>query len=498
MSAYDLPLHERLIGKLLETQAARRRDAPFLTSGTRTLSFGQTAEAVKRIASGLAELGIVKGDRVALMLPNGADFVLSWFACAWLGAVCVPFNPTYKGYMLEYLIADAGIKGVVADAGLLSAFHSVSTKALESIAWFAIVGDAATADIGHYGGRVVDFAWMTSRTPASSAVRLDSRDPNYVVYTSGTTGPSKGVVLSGAALLAGSCTFIEIVDLQPDDKLFTPLPLFHGIASRQGVLPCLIVGAQIVIAPRFSTSQFWEQVCAAGATIAHTMFGIPAMLKAQPASGLERQHKLRLMYNANHDEVFEARFGVPLIEAYGLIETGITIYSAHDKRRAGSCGQIHRDWDAMLVDENELLVAPGEAGELLLRPKAPWIMMDGYLNKPDATLRACRNLWFHTGDFLVRDADGFFAFAGRQKERIRRRGENISAWEIERIVYGHPDIELCAALGHPADVGDDDVRLALTLKGGKSLSPEQLMDWLRERMPAFMLHVISRFSTKCR
>jgi crotonobetaine/carnitine-CoA ligase len=217
------------------------------------------------------------------------------------------------------------------------------------------------------------------------------------------------------------------------------------------------------------------------------MFSIPAMLKAQPVSVLERKHKLRLMYNASHDRAFEERFGVPLLEAYGLIETGITIYSPYGERRWGSCGRIHRDWEAVLVDDNDVPVAAGEAGELLLRPKAPWVMMDGYLNKPEATLRALRNLWFHTGDFLVQDADGYFAFAGRQKERIRRRGENISAWEIERIVYGHPDIELCAAIGHPAEVGDDDVRLALTVKGGKSLSPEQLMDWLNDRMPAFML-----------
>jgi len=487
MAAFELPVQERLISKLLEIQVRNRRDAPFLTSGVRTLSFGETAEAARRIARGFTELGVKKGDRVGVMLPNDVDFVLNWFACAWIGAVCVPLNPTYKGYMLEYVIADAGIKGIVVHTDFLSSFRDLAGATLDSVVWFALVGDSSAAGLDRYSGKIVDYTWLTHQPPAPDAAGHDPRDPNYVVYTSGTTGPSKGVVLSSAALLAGSCTFIEIVDLQPNDKLFTPLPLFHGIASRQGVLPCLLIGAQIVIAPRFSASQFWEQVCKTEATIAHTMFGIPAMLKAQPPHALERKHKLRLMYNASHDRSFEDRFGVPLLEAYGLIETGITIYSPHGDLRRGSCGRIHRDWEALLVDENELPVSVGDAGELLLRPKAPWIMMDGYLNKPETTLHACRNLWFHTGDFLVQDADGYFAFAGRQKERIRRRGENISPWEIERIVYGHPDVGLCAALGHPAKIGDDDVRLVLTLKSGRVVSPEQLMDWLQERMPGFML-----------
>jgi crotonobetaine/carnitine-CoA ligase len=194
------------------------------------------------------------------------------------------------------------------------------------------------------------------------------------------------------------------------------------------------------------------------------------------------------MYNSNHDPEFEERFQVRLCEAYGLTEVGLTHYTRFPERRPGSCGRTHEDWEARVVDERGMAVQDGEVGEIVLRPRLPAIMMDGYINKADETLRATRDLWFHTGDYGRRDADGYYYFVSRAKERIRRRGENITPSEVERIIAGHPAIADCAALAHPARDGEDDVRVVVVARDPSAPpAPSALMDWLQGRMPYFMM-----------
>lgn len=477
--------HGSSISEILDHQAAARPDHEFLCCGNQSLSFRQTAERVECIAADLHGSGLAAGSHVALMTPNCVEFVLYWMACARLGIVSIFVNPAYSGYMLDYILDDARPAGLVVHADVAGQLCSARPDMLNRVKWLCMLGGEAPLPAG-YTGAVLGPQTLCAASALPAAEPAHPGAPNCVIYTSGTTGPSKGVVLSNAALLAGAATFVELAEMGGDDILYTPLPLFHGLASRQGVLGCLLAGAKVVIGARFSASQFWEQVCLSQATIAQTMFNIPAMLKAQPRHRLERQHKLRVMYNANYDQAFEDRYGVPLLEAYGLVETGITLYTPASRRVPGSCGRLHHDWEAMIVDAQGQEVPDGVAGELLLRPRKPALFMEGYLNKPDATLRACRDFWFHTGDFLYRDRNGYFFFAGREKERIRRRGENISAWEIERIVSQHPAVELCAAMGYPAPVGDDDIRLALTLKPGARLTPTELSHWLAAHMPFHM------------
>jgi len=487
MTQLDIQVEKRCPGAILRQQSELIPNNLFLSFNRRSYSYKDSAQIVHSISSAFQELGINENDAVGIMLPNSSEFVFSWLACSTIGALAVPINPTYKSDLLDYLFKDSGIKGLVIEKSLLPELNLLPIETLQKLEWIAIVGGVDDSVLTKSISKQLDFQHLQNKEPLRKFPNIDFRRPNCVIYTSGTTGPSKGVVLSNAALLAGSLTFIEIVDLKHDDVVLTPLPLFHGIASRQGVFACLIQGAHLVLEERFSASNFWRQVVEARATIAHTMFNIPAMLKAQPISPYERQHNLRAMYNASHDEEFEKRFNVSLLEAYGLIETAITIYSPFSEKKWGSCGKIHREWEARLVDDMDFPVPTGETGELLLRPKSPWLFMDGYLNKPSATLGSLQNLWFHTGDYLRQDHEGFFYFSGRKKERIRRRGENISAWEIEKVVSEHPDVELCAAMGYPSEVGDDDVRLAVQLCHGASVKPSLLMDWLQERLPPFML-----------
>jgi len=482
------PAAELRIDDLLARQVCERPECIFLRDTSRALSFAQVEEQVARLAGGLRRQGIAPGDRVALMLPNGVDFVLLWLACARLQALCVFVNPAYIGAMLDYVLDDAHPNALISHGSVVPNIATASAEVLGRLEWLCMIEPAAAASVEMHGTRRrVSYPELFDADAFAAMPAGGDPVQNCVIYTSGTTGPSKGVVLSTIAVLAGSRTFVALTELTARDILYTPLPLFHGLASRQGVLGCLIAGAEVVIGHRFSASRFWDEVRAADATVAHTMFNLPPMLKAQPPHPLEREHRLRALYNANHDAEFEDRFGVPLLEAYGLVETGITIYSPCSLRKPGSCGTLHRDWEAQIVDAAGNVLPDGETGELLLRPKRAHLFMSGYLNKPEATLDACRDFWFHTGDFLSRDPDGHFYFAGRQKERIRRRGENVSAWEIERIASGHPAVRLCAAIGYRAAVGDDDIRLVLTLKDGAIVTHASLAEWLAARMPPFMV-----------
>jgi crotonobetaine/carnitine-CoA ligase len=484
---HNLPLERRVLGPILAERARTEGDRPYMTVEGRTWSFREMDAEARALARGLRDLGVRKQEPVAMLLPNGGAFVLSWYACAVIGAIFVPINPSYTGYMLDYILNDSGARGLIVDRTLAPQLLSVPAETLKKLDWVTVVGGLEDLVLHDGPGRYVDYAHLLLARGGNPEQACTFRDIQSVMYTSGTTGPSKGVVIPNGHFFASSCTFLRALGLHRDDVLFTPLPLFHGLASRLGVLPALMVGAHVVIAERFSASQFWRQAAECGATVGHTIFTIPAILKAQPPSEWDRAHRMRAMYNANSDPDFETRFNVRLVEAFGLTETGLTIYTPWPERREGSCGKAHEDWEIALVDDEGLAVNDGETGELVARPKLPSIMMEGYLNKPEETLRTMRNLWFHTGDYAKRDADGYFYFTGRKKERIRRRGENISGFEVERIVGMHPDIAEVAAVPHPAKEGEDDVRCVIIRRADSTLTPENLLDWLQSRMPHFML-----------
>ena len=479
---YRLPLPRRAIGPILALRAREDGERRYLTWEDRCYTFADADRLSRAVARGLKARGIGRGDKVAMLLPNGPEFVWTWYGCALLGATMVPVNNTYIGAMLDYVIQDSGSRGLVVHAELLPALASMSAPARAQLEWVAVVAGQGDPVAG-----VEPFDDLLVEAGPDPEVACDHRDIQSIMYTSGTTGPSKGVVMPNGHFFASSMVFLRALGLVREDVLFTPLPLFHGLASRLGVLPCLMVGAEVVLAERFSASQFWEQVCVANATVAHTIFSLPPMLKAQPVSPFERQHRLRAMYNSNYDPEFEARFNVRVVEAYGLTETGLTIYSDWPDRRPGSCGKVDQDWDARIVGDDGTELPPGESGELICRPRLPSIMMQGYLNKPAETLASIRDLWFHTGDYASRDAEGYIYFSGRKKERIRRRGENISAFDIEKIVGNHPGVSECAALAHPSPVGEDDVRLVVVPAPGAQLEPVAFMQWLEDQMPPLMV-----------
>ncbi|HEY5899774.1 MAG TPA: AMP-binding protein [Burkholderiales bacterium] len=484
---YDVPLEQRRIGPLLALRAGADAERPFLTVGGRTWTFAEADKECRAVGRGLIARKVAAQECVAIMLPNCAEMVFTWFACALVRAVNVPINPALRGAMLETPFRDSAARGLVIHRDFVAAIETLSDEVRRRLEWVAVVGGSAGLQLPAGPAEYVDFDRLCIRDGPDPEREADFRDLQTVFYTSGTTGPAKGVQTINAHQFSAASGFLRAVGLEREDILFTPFPLFHGLAARLGVLPCLLVGAHAVVGSRFSATRFWEEVAACKATVAHTIFSTPRLLLERPAGRHDRAHRLRAMFNAHANPAFEERFGVTLVEAFSMTETGFVLYTRWPDRRPGSCGRVHEDWEAVLLDDKDRAVKRGEPGQLAVRPKLPYIMMQGYMKQPGATVAAFRNLWFHTGDMMRQDADGYFYYLDRAKERIRRRGENISSHDIEQTASDHPAIEECAALPHPAGPDDDDVRLVAVRRAGTSLTEADYFAWLAQRLPRPML-----------
>ncbi len=312
-----------------------------------------------------------------------------------------------------------------------------------------------------------------------------------VMFTSGTTGPSKGCVLSHRYAVRQAELMVEHLRFRSDDVLYCPFPLFHLDAAVLTVMPALVLGATAAIADRFSVSGFWDDVRAFGATVFDFMGATLTMLHKVPARPDDIDNPVRLAWGVPVPEFageFEARFGLQLVELYGSTDVGVPIYHpVNEPRRAGSCGRAIASYDVQLFDESGVPVPVGTMGEIVVRPNEPSLTSQGYYGMPDATLAATRDLWFHTGDLARQDGDGYFYFAGRRVESIRRRGENISAFEVEEVVKLHPHVIDAAAFGVPSELTEDDVMVAVVPRTGAVVDPAELIEFCRERMARHML-----------
>lgn len=478
-----LPIELRHTSALLEHHAQARPDAPYLTLEGRTYTFKSTHERVLRIAAGLASVGVTEGTRIGVMLPNIAAFVFAWFAASHLGATLVAVNPQFRGPLADNALGNAECSVLVLHAASVDVLDTLAAPVRERIGVVIGVDEVSAAS----DGAVHLDTIARTPLPADFAARGDERSIQVISFTSGSTGPAKGVLITTTHALDSACTYVHAVRLTNADTLYTPFAFFHGMSTRLGVLPALIVGAHAVVADRFSASRYWQDAIACGATVGQTLPPMTAMLKALPPSPQDRAHKVTRMYNSRLDEGFERRFGVHLVEAYGMTEIGLPIYSAFPDRRAGAAGKLHPDWEMAIVDDHDRPVAAGETGELLFRPRRPWLMTPGYVGRPDATVEATRNLWFHSGDIGRQDDDGYVYFIDRRKERIRRLGENISSFDVESLVSMHSDVRECAALAHPAPLGEDDVRIVVVRAEGSDLQARSLYEWLTNVMPKYML-----------
>ena len=485
--SWSVPLDERTIGFQLARRRKDSADRRFVTFGDRRWTFAEADATLRAFARGLHREGVGDGDHVVLMLPNRPEFVFAWFGSALIGAVTIPIDPRLSGELLQYAIDDARPRCLVVAHELLEAVLALPVKLLARVQVLVIVGgDAAPAEAKR-SARSRAWSEMLVLDGPDPERKVDHRRTTMVMYTSGSSGPPKGVVMPSAHMFASGLAMMRAVALRRDDVLFTPFPLFHGMSSRIGVLPALLAGIPIVIDERFSASQYWRRAQECDATIGLIVPTIPALLQAQPPGPHDREHRVRAMFNSAADAAFEQRFGTELIESYGMTEIGHVISAGYAERRRGSCGRVQPEWEVRVVDDDDRDLPLGEAGEMIVRPRLPGIMMAGYLNKPEETQRAMRGGWFHTSDFASVDAEGYFHFTGRKAERIRRLGENISPAEIEQVAAAHPAVAECAAVPYPSPVGEDDIRLLVARTANTTLEPAALFDWMAKRLPRFML-----------
>ncbi|GAC50376.1 putative acid--CoA ligase [Gordonia aichiensis NBRC 108223] len=381
-----------------------------------------------------------------------------------MGAVAVPLNAALQTQHLEHALTDSGARALIVEADLLERLDMIrKPRSLEKI--WVVGGVPGSPD-----------ALPDLPDELSTAHPVRPGDIAALLYTSGTTGPSKGVRCPHAQFYWWGVSTGEQLGITENDVLFTTLPLFHTNALN-ACIQALVAGATIVVGRRFSASRFWDQAREAEATVTYLLGAMVSILWSRERSPLDRDHRLRIALSpatpAALAEPFRDRFGVLLTDGFGSTETNSVIAAAPAKPRPGYLGQIQPDFEALVVDTDDQPVPDGVPGELILRSRVPFAFADGYHGRPQATAESWRNLWFHTGDRVIRDQDGWFRFVDRVKDVIRRRGENISSFEVEQVVGLLPEVELVAAFPVPSDMAEDEVMIAIVAE--KELTPEKVI-----------------------
>jgi crotonobetaine/carnitine-CoA ligase len=475
----------------LAHRLAHDPDGPYLDFEGDTYTAREIDLAGNRLAHVLADLGVVRGDRVATLLENTPAQVISFFGALKLGAVQVPINTAYKGEFLRHQLADSAARVLVVQGDFASRVGIVAEAGLPDLAACVVVGTPDEPVAG-----VVSRDWGSALDAASDAalpdVGVGPSDLACFIYTAGTTGPSKGCMLPQHYIVALSDQIARAWQRRPDDVVLTPLPLFHFNAISICVVGTLVVGGSAAIARRFSVSKFWPEVRRTGATMV-SLLGSLAILIADAADHPDQAgHRLRLCAAApippSTDQIWRERFGCATFSGgYGLTEASlIGMLPAGETNKPGAAGKPNtHDFEVRLVDDEDSEVTVGEIGEIVARPTRPNLMFTGYWGRPEDTLAVLRNLWFHTGDLGRLDEDGFLYFVDRKKDYLRRRGENISSFEMERIFHGHSELEDVAVHSVPSDLGEDEVKVTAVVTAGSSLTEEELCRWAIDHVPYF-------------
>jgi acyl-CoA synthetase (AMP-forming)/AMP-acid ligase II len=476
------------LATLVRAKARKNGDRPAFRFASGGFSYTELDRASDRTAAGLAEAGISKGDRIAALLYNCPEFLELWFGAAKLGAVLVPINNGLKGEILRYELADSAPKGIVLDRRLWGVYEPVRPSGPGFREWFVDTPDGSP----ELPGRVRAFADLRSSNPPPVGEAPKPWEPAAILYTSGTTGPPKGAIIPHEKLIS---TPREIgLRSQLDDRsvLFTALPLFHCNAQEMTALTALLNDRPAAFEERFHASSYWETARSFDATHVSLLISMVTVLFKQPDKPTDRTHGVRVALTAGATRAvwpeFERRFGVTIVELYGMTECGCTTtMNPPGAIRVGSIGTPLGFVEADVVDDEDRPVASGVRGELVVRPRAPFTMFLGYHNKPEETIAAWRNLWFHTGDYVTKDSDGYYYFVDRKKDVIRRRGENLAPYDVESVLNTHPCVFESVVVGVPSPLGEEDVKAFVVLKPGESVSARALFEFSAEKLPFFMV-----------
>lgn len=477
-----------VVGELIEERARRLGDKVFLRFKDQAFSYGQMDRLSNRCANAYRRLGVGKGDKVSLMLPNCPEFLHLWFGAAKIGAVEVPINTSYKGEFLRHIVDQSDSKVLVIHQEYLDRLLLIQRE-LKKLERIVVFGGAPGEKREGLTIPVTGFQEFFDAPESPVDVKVDPWDPQSIIYTSGTTGLSKGALNPHKMWVIVAQRMLECREGTRDDIFYTFLPLYHMNAQVLTTLTAMIAEAEMVLADRFSASGFWDEIRRYGATQFNYLGAVIPILAKQPERPDDADNPVRIAFGAgcpqNVMEQVEKRFGITCMEGFGMTEIGIPIHVRMNDRRPGSCGKNLDIYEIKLVDDQDVEVPVGEPGEIIFRPKEPFTMMLEYYNMPDRTLETFRNLWFHSGDLGKKDADGYYYFVDRKKDSLRRRGENISSFEVERAINTHPSVLESAAVAVTSELAEDEVKICVVLKQGLMLDPADLIHYAAERMPYF-------------
>jgi crotonobetaine/carnitine-CoA ligase len=487
------PADRFVLRNLVDRHARERGESVFaLFSTGDQWSYARLRGNVRKVAASLQALGVKQDDFVLSWLPNGPHAIAVWFALNYIGAVYVPVNTSYRGRLLAHVIQNSGARLMVADARLADRLAEVETSGLDTLV--TISGDPPPA---LKGIRCLneDALSAAAGEPSDPPRAIMPWDTHAIIYTSGTTGPSKGV-LSSYRHLAATTEALDTVT--SEDRALVNLPIFH-VGGTSGVYRMLVRGGSIALVEAFDTDTFWDTVRKTGTTTM-TLLGamIPFLMKAKPTPR-DRDHGLRqaIMVPLAEDAAeFTARFGVDIYTVFNMTEISCPILSERNPGIAKTCGRVRAGFEARVVDDHDIEVPHGTVGELMVRADEPWTMNHGYNANPEATARAWRNGWFHTGDAFRRDEAGNFFFVDRMKDAIRRRGENISSFEVEVEIGAHPKVRETAVVGVPSEFGEDEVMAIVAAVPGAEIDPVDIISFLTPRLPHFMVPRYIRFMSE--
>ncbi len=467
-------------------------DKAWIVTERGSFTYCDVDRMARRLANGLVRLGVARGDTVLLMLNNCIEFIALWCALAKIGAIEVPVNCHYKGRLLSHVVNDSAARVIIADQAFLPRLAEVSGE-FSALYTAVVYGAASESYSGDLLGtfRLVPYAEIVADDDRFAAIVPAPWDWLAVMYTSGTTGPSKGVIVTHGHAFEYARGVIDMLDIRGSDVYYAPLPLFHIAGQWAVVYAAAIAGATAVLSDAFNPSRFWSICRRYDATCSFLLGAMANLLYRQPASPDDADNSLeRVLVVPLIPEVedFKRRFGVRVSTTWGGTEMNCPTRSGFELPNARTCGKVdHTLYEVRIVDEYDNELPPGVAGEAVVRPKQPWIVMAGYWRHPEWTERAWRNLWLHTGDMLMADADGYLYFVDRAKDAIRRRGENISSMEVEQEINAHPDVLEAAVIPVAADVTEQEVMAVIVPKPGCVPAPEALIAFLNDRLPYFMV-----------
>jgi crotonobetaine/carnitine-CoA ligase len=490
-------MDERLVLPVLVADRARTHPGKVFVEevGGERLTYAQYDLAIRRWAAAFRRVGVVEGDRVVTMLPASVPASCAWLGLGWLRAIEVPCNNEYRGRMLGYLVADSGARTILIDGRFLDRLAEVAGDLpdLERVVVFGAVPGGLELP-----WTVVPVADFLAGAEPAAIDELPTPLPSdlcALLYTSGTTGNSKGVRFPWGQLYTQGIGFIPLEDLTEDDAWYMPYPINH-VSGKTPFYTMILANGRIVIRNGFDSAAFWDDIDTYGCT-STAMLGpmAPYLYQAPPAEG-DAGHVLQNVFMVPIPpfiDEFKERFGVRVCTSYGSVENSVPIkvpgwgVSGANWR---SCGKLRQGWpgyEVRLVDEHDREVPVGEVGELIMRASEPWVMNLGYFGMPEKTVEAWRNGWFHSGDALRCDEDGNYYFVDRVRDCIRRRGENISSFEVEAEVNAHPAVAESAAVGVPAAVGEEEIKVSVVVEPGQTFDPADLIHFLIPRVPRFMV-----------